>query len=413
VSGKYVVGLDIGTTKVCVVVGHVRKDERPTIVGVGLVPSSGMERGTVVDMRAVAGCVRQAIERAERASGVEIRAVYASLAGAHVGCTENHGATGIKGRIVTYEDRQRVMDSASDVYAPLDRSVLNVIPVEFIIDGQGGIMDPVGMSGVRLEANVCVLTASLSAMENLITCCEMAGVGIIDMVFGPLASSRSILRASELSSGVAVLDIGGGTTDVAVLRGGGLRHAMTLPVGGRHFTNDLAIGLRIPKDEAERIKKQYGHLLKGLEEVREVKVTDADGQQRMIQSEDLLEIIQPRGEEVFALIGEEVQEVLGYAPSSSVVLTGGAAQLGGIDRVAEGILGIPTRIGVPLYLDDSDMKDILESPLCSTAVGLMLYGVEAERGMHGEFLESVRGRLRWLGKGIVGLRQKAFGLLNI
>jgi cell division protein FtsA len=413
VSGKFIVGLDIGTTKVCAVVGHARKGERPEIVGVGLVPSNGVERGTVVDMGATADAIRCAVDEAELTSGIEVRAAYAGIAGAHVGCIESYGATGIKGRSVTRDDRQRVIDSASAVHIPLDRSVLHVLPMEFIIDGQNAIMDPLGMSGVRLEANVCVVTASISAMENLARCCEMAGVGVIDTVFEPLASSRSVLDPGELRAGVAVMDMGGGTTDVAVFRGGGLRHASVLPVGGRHFTHDLAIGLRIPEAEAERIKKQYGYALGGSKCPRTVEVNDADGQLRDINREGLWEIILPRTEEVFELIGEEIQDVLRYSPSSTVVLTGGAALLEGIERVAEARLGIPARLGLPATMADAGLDTTYVSPVCSTAVGLMLYGVEAERGMYSEFFEGMRGRLRQLGRGLLGLRQRALGLLNL
>jgi|Deesub1362A_J573_1020465.scaffolds.fasta_scaffold00444_23 cell division protein FtsA len=394
-SRKFVVGIDIGTTKVCAVVAKAGYDTAE-IIGTGFTVSRGLKKGVVVDVDATTQAIREAVSEAEKTSGVELRAAYIGVAGSHIECITSYGATGIKGKEVTKKDVDRVVESASAVYVPLDREVLHVLPSDFVIDGQNGIVQPLGMSGVRLEANVRVITASQAAVETLIRCCEKAGVEVIETVFEPIASSKAILRADELNSGVAVIDIGGGTTDIAVYMQGRFRHASTLPVGGNHITNDIAIGLRLSQKEAERVKKKYGDALGDVDLQDEMDVEGMDGQMKKIPRQYLTEIIRPRCEEIFELIRHELHEL--YTCPSCVVLTGGTALLKGVDRIAEALLGLPVRVGAPEGGKALLSEDVLGSPLYSTCVGLMLYGFEKEKGIYENLFSGLLNRFKkWTG----------------
>ncbi len=403
-GAKYVLGLDIGTTKVCAVVARA-EGESAEIIGAGITPSRGMKKGVVVDMEAASASVARAVSLAGKSSGVELKAAYIGVAGGHILCQESYGATGIKGKEVTRKDVDRVMESASTVFVPLEREVLHVLPTDYAVDGQGGVVRPLGMSGVRLEANVRVITASQAALENLLRCCEDAGITVIEMVFEPIASFKAVAREYETASGVAVVDIGGGTTDVAVYREGGLRHAAVLPVGGGHLTNDIAIGLKVSPEEAERVKKDYGYALRDRKRDlhEEMEVTDLDGGKRTMPVRYLGEMLLPRCEEIFELIGEEIRRALLYTSSSCVVLTGGAALLEGMDRVAEAKLGVPVRVGLPANASAGAFRDLAESPMYSTSVGLMLYGLQAERGMYDDILLGLREKFKKAKKGFAGV----------
>lgn len=401
-SRKFVVGLDIGTTKVCALVAKAGLGGQE-IMGWGMARASGLDKGVVVDMDAASEAIGKAVSEAEISSGVEVKAAYVGVAGSHVKCLESYGATGIKGKEVTKKDVDRAIDSAAAMYVPLDREVLHVLPAHFVIDGQDGIVRPEGMSGVRLEARVRVITASQPAVDNLVRCCERAGVRVIDTVFEPVVSSQAVLRPDELSSGVVIVDIGGGTTDIAVYRDGTLRHASVLAVGGNHITNDIAIGLKLSRQEAEKVKEQYGRAAGGLDSPGDIDVTGMNGRKK-ISAQYLTDIVVSRCEEIFELIRHEIWECsvdsTGSIPAC-VVLTGGTALLKGIERVAETSLGLPVRVGVPEN-GGLPVGDMFHGPVYSTCVGLMLHGLETERGVYEDLLHEVADRVKGLMSGFVG-----------
>jgi cell division protein FtsA len=401
-GARHIVGLDIGTTKVCAVVASDGSGGHE-ILGAGSAPARGMKKGVVADMDAAGESIRRAVLLAERASGVTLRAAYIGVAGGHIQSLESFGATGIKDRTVTRRDVERVIESASTVYVPLDREVLHILPMDYAVDGEGDIIDPLGMSGTRLEAKVHVITASQSALENLLRCCRAAGIAETDAVFEPIASCRAVVKPYELASGVAVVDMGGGTTDVAVYREGRLRHAEVLPVGGNHLTNDLAIGLRVSPAEAERVKKEHGYALPGADVPDTVAVTTIDGVTRQVPGEYVGEILFPRCEEMFELIAEGIRRELRFEGSSCVVLTGGTSLLTGIDRVAEARMGLPVRIGTPRNFRPSPKGAGLRNPMYSTAMGLLECGFDAEGQGNDDFTRGVRQRVRHLVKSISGV----------
>ncbi|MBI5188034.1 MAG: cell division protein FtsA [Nitrospirae bacterium] len=381
-SESIVVGLDVGTTKICVVVGEVT-DEGIDILAVGTFPSTGMRKGVVISIESTVESVREAVEEAESRAGVEIRAVYVGIAGGHIKGFKSYGATGIKGKEVTPLDIERVIDSAKAVYVPLDREVLHVIPTEFILDGQDGIRDPTGMIGGRLEVKVHIITGTVTSVQNLLKCCEKAGLEVIDIVFEPLASAEATLTHDEKELGVALIDMGGGTTDIVLYKDGWLRHTSVLAIGGNHLTSDVAVGLRIPVSEAERIKKSFGSAAAGMvSESEEIDISQIGGQLRRIPRRYLSEIIQPRCEELLELIKGELNACSGYdIAASGVVLTGGASLLNGLDRMTETILGLPVRTGVPENGGKrliSPLEGDINSPIYATGVGLVLYGSETE-----------------------------------
>lgn len=376
-SRDYIAALDIGTTKISVIVGRMAGDSLE-IAGYGLSPSAGVRKSVIVDLEATGVAVYDALAMAEDRSGVEIRSVYAGVAGSHIECFDSYGATGIRGKTVSERDMDRVIESASTVYVPLEREVLHVLPRDFAIDGQEGILRPLGMSGVRLEANVRIITAAISAMDNLVRCTAQSGVRIADMAFEAIASARSVLSPHEMESGVAVLDIGGGTTDIAVFRDGGLAHAAVIPVGGHQFTNDLAVGLRLTQAEAERLKTQFGHVAGALPSARDVEATCMDGSNVMFRAESIRNILEPRSTELFEMAASEIRPYLFDTSGSSVVLTGGASRLRGLDRVAGAVIGIPARVGAAEggYLHEH--PELMDEPAYATGLGLLMYGFEKE-----------------------------------
>ncbi len=389
-SRRHIVGLDLGTTKICAVVAR-QLGGAAEVTGMGIAPSAGMRKGVVVDMEAVTGSIREAVKRAEESSGVNIRHVYVGVSGSHMGCMKSYGTTGIRGSEVTEQDVDDVIDSAGTVLVPLDREVLHVMPTDYVLDGQDGIVRPVGMAGVRLEANVMLITAAHSCVENVTKCCQRAGLYVKDVVFEGIASAKAVLRHYERENGAAVVDIGGGSTDVTVFRQGGLCHAASIPVGGNHFTNDIAIGLKVSQHEAERVKKAYGYAIDSLDGLSQMDVTAMDGRPVKMRRASLGEIILPRCEEIFDLLRDEVVDALVSAETSCVVLTGGASLLKGMDRVAEAKLGIPVRIGVP---ENMTGVDVPMDPMYSTSVGLLLHGVQEEWSEYDDLMESMRNRLR-------------------
>ncbi len=376
--GNIIVGLDVGTTKICAAVGEVVNGELE-FRGVSTSSSTGLRKGVVVNIEATVESIKNAVKTAEATTGVEINAVYVGISGGHIKGFNSYGAVGIRGKEVTHVDVERVIDSAKAVYVPLDREVLHVIPTGYILDGQNGIKDPAGMAGVRLEAKVYIVTGAVTSVQNLLKCCEKAGVEAIDIVFEPLASAEAILTDDEKELGVAVVDIGGGTTDIILYKDGWLRHSSVLAVGGNHFTNDIAVGLRISVIEAERIKKGHGSAMTSMVgDSEELDIVQA-GQGRKILRRHLSEIIQPRTEELVDLIKRELLSCSAYdIASTGVVLTGGGSLLEGLDRMAEAALGLPVRIGFPEKI--SGPENIMNNPMYATGAGLVLYGFETEAG---------------------------------
>ncbi len=371
------VGLDVGTAKVCTVVADTGA-RGAEILGLGVSNSAGLRKGIVVNIDATVDSIKKAVREAEASSGVRIKSASVGISGAHIKGFDSSGVTGLRGKEVSDSDVERSIDSAKAVYVPIDRDVLHVMPAEFILDGQDGIADPIGMSGVRLEARVHIITGAASPIQNLLKCCERAGLEVSDIVFEPLASAHAVLTKEEKESGVILLDIGGGTTDVALFKDGNLRYAAVIGVGGNHFTNDVAVGLRITSSEAEKLKKTAGAAYECLVcNAEQIEIIHAGGQMRTLPRKFVAGILQPRCEEMFELVKEEIKKGSGYGTAIyGVVLTGGASQLSGLDKMAESVLGLPVRSGSPGHL--KGMKSELKSPVYSTGVGLATYGYEYE-----------------------------------
>jgi cell division protein FtsA len=372
-----IVGLDVGTTKICAVVGEVTKGNLE-FRGISTSASRGLRKGVVVNIEAAVESIRNAVKAAESSTGAEINSVYVGISGGHIKGFNSYGAAGVRGREVSDVDVERVIDSAKAVYVPLDREVLHVIPTGYMLDGQNGIRNPVGMIGSRLEAKVYILTGAITSVQNLLKCCEEAGIEVTDIVFEPLASAEAVLMEDERQLGVAVVDIGGGTTDIILYRDGWLRHSSVLAVGGNHFTNDIAVGLRISVSEAERVKKSLANVTANITAgTNEIGIMQA-GQERKIPRSLLSEIIQPRAEELLDLIRAELIACSGYdIASTGVVLTGGGALLEGLDRMAETLLGLPVRIGFPRNIKGCAG---VNNPIYATGAGLVLYGYGSEPG---------------------------------
>jgi cell division protein FtsA len=376
----FAVGLDVGTTKICALAGK-REKGSIKIISIGWSPSCGLRKGIVVDAGLAADSIKMALKNAEHAMGRKIGSVFVGIAGGHIKGFSGHGAVGVKGSVVREEDVDRLMDSASAVYVPVDREILHVIPSGFRLDGSNGIKDPVGMSCERLEARVHIVTGSVTSVQNLIKCSEMAGVEVADIVLEPLASADAVLTAEEREGGVALVDIGGGTTDIAVYRGGTLRHTAVLALGGNHVTNDIAVGLGISIEEAERLKKTYGYTMTGMmDESRDMDVCDTEGRMTKVPVRHLFEMIQPRCEELMTLVKKEAYS--GVSPRSTVVLTGGTSLLRGIDVMARYIFNLPVRIGIPENIINGEL---VRSPEYATGVGLLHHGLKV-RGAQDEVL---------------------------
>ncbi|NCO67580.1 MAG: cell division protein FtsA [Nitrospirae bacterium CG_4_10_14_0_8_um_filter_41_23] len=398
--GSVVVGLDVGTTKICAVVGELIEGELE-IRGISTSASTGLRKGMVVNIESTVESIKNAVKTAESITGVEINAVYLGITGGHIKGFNSYGAVGLRGKEVAYVDVERVIDSAKAVYVPLDREVLHVIPTGYILDGQNGIRDPVGMMGVRLEAKVYIVTGAVTSVQNLLKCCEKVGLEVVDIVFEPIASAEAVLTDDEKELGVAIVDIGGGTTDIILYKDGSLRHTSVLAIGGNHFTNDIAVGLRVSLSEAERVKKSFGSAATSMvSDSEEIDIIQA-GQGRKILRRCLLEIIQPRTEELLDLIKGELISCSAYdVASTGVVLTGGCSLLEGLDRMAEAVLGLPVRIGFPKYI--KGCKDIINNPIYATGVGLVLYGSDTESGrvFYPDVFTGIFGKMKDWVKGI-------------
>ncbi|MCD6187378.1 MAG: cell division protein FtsA [Desulfuromusa sp.] len=369
-----IVGLDIGTTKICCIVGNMT-EEGLDVVGIGTSQSKGLRKGVVINIESTVTAIQKAIREAELMAGCEIKSVFAGIAGGHIRGLNSQGVIAIKNREVTSEDLQRVIDAAKAIAIPMDREVMHILPQEFIIDDQDGIREPLGMSGVRLEAKVHIVTGAVASAQNIIKSCNRAGVDVADIVLEQLASSEAVLSADEKDLGVALVDIGGGTADIAIFSEGAIKHTSVLSIGGDHLTNDIAVGLRTPMAEAEKIKQAYGCCLTSMVGKDEtIEVPSVGGREARILSRQLLaEILEPRVEEIFTLVNREITKS-GYGDliASGIVLTGGSAILPGMPELAEQIFNLPVRRGNPL--DIGGLTDVVNSPVYATGVGLVKYG---------------------------------------
>lgn len=369
-----VVGLDIGTTKICAIVGAMT-EEGLDIVGIGTSPSRGLRKGVVINIESTVSAIRKALQEAELMAGCEIKSVFAGIAGGHIKGINSQGVIAIKNREVTNEDVRRVIDAAKALAIPMDREVIHILPQEFIIDDQDGIKEPLGMCGVRLEARVHIVTGAVASAQNIIKSCNKAGVDVGDIVLEQLASAEAVLTADEKDLGVALVDIGGGTTDVAIFVDGAIKHTSVLSLGGNHLTNDIAVGLRTPTAEAEKIKQLSGCCLSSMVGKEEtIEVPSVGGREPRILSRQLLaEILEPRVEEIFTLVNREIIKS-GFEDliASGVVITGGSAILPGMPELAEQIFDLPVRRGKPINI--GGLTDVVNSPIYATGVGLVKYG---------------------------------------
>ncbi len=397
---RYLVGLDVGTSKVAALVGEILDDQNLDVVGLGVAESKGIRRGVVVSLEAAVGSIKKAIEEAELMAGVEIDSVYLGLSGPHVKGFNSRGVVAVAGknREISHEDVRRAIDAAKAVALPSGREILHVLPQDFVVDEQDGIGDPVGMTGARLEVNVHIVTGSSSSIQNIVACVNRAGVRVVDTVLEHLAASEAVLTPDEKDLGVTLVDIGGGTTDVAIFERGSLWHTGVIAVGGDHFTNDIAVGLRTPVPEAEKIKRKSGCAMSAMVDDEEtIEVASVGGRRPRVMARRILaEILQPRAEEVFNLVWDEIRKA-GYEKSlnSGIVLTGGGALLDGVAEVAEQIFDLPIRRGCPTAL--GGMVDHINSPAFATAAGLLRYArrnqedTDARAGAIGWFAGRVRG----------------------
>ena len=370
-----VVGLDIGTHKVCAVVGE-QTDHGAEVVGVGIHPSRGLRKGVVINIEATMESIKKAVEEAEIMAGCEINTVFAGIAGGHIRGFNSHGVVAVKNKEVTDADVDRVIDAAKAVAIPMDREVLHVLPQEFAIDGQGGILEPRGMTGVRLEASVHIVTGAVAAAQNVIKCCNRTGLNVADFVLEPLASADATLTQEERELGVALVDMGGGTTDIALFHGGSVKHTAVLGVGGNHLTGDIAAGLHAPMAAAEQLKQRYGCVETEMAHRNEMlEVPSVGGRSpRSVSRQILCEILEPRLEEVFQLVRREIGKS-GYEDHlvSGMVMTGGSTLLPGMIEMAERIFNVPVRQGVPVNV--TGLVEVVSSPVYATGTGLFLYGL--------------------------------------
>ena len=371
---EIVVGLDIGTTKICAVVGEVSGDDI-NIIGIGTHPSVGLRKGVVVNIEATVQSIKKAVEDAELMAGCEISSVYAGIAGGHITGFNSRGIIASKGSEITRHDVDRVIDAARAVAIPMDREVIHVLPQEFIVDDQPGILDPVGMAAVRLEAKVHIVTGAVTSAHNIVKCAHRAGLDVCNIVLEALASGEAVLMDEEKELGTALVDLGGGTTDLAVFSNKNIKHTFVLALGGHNLTNDIAVGLRAPLTEAENIKKKFGNCLAhtiGNEET--IEVPGMGGRQsRQLSRQILGEILEPRMDEIFTLIQREIYRAgMENAITSGLVLTGGSSLLEGVTEIAESIFNLPARMGRPQNI--GGLVDVVNNPMYATGVGLVLYG---------------------------------------
>ena len=369
-----IVGLDIGTTKICAIVGEKTRDG-VEIIGIGTHPSRGLRKGVVVNIESTVESIKKAVEEAELMAGCEINKVYCGIAGGHIKAFNSHGVIAIKNREITQADIDRVIEAAQAVVIPPDREVIHVIPQEYIVDDQEGIQEPLGMIGIRLEVKVHIVTAAVTSAQNIVKCANKAGLDVSDIALQQIASSEAVLNADEKEIGVVLVDIGGGTTDIALYHGGTIKYTTVISLGGNQVTGDISVGLRTTANEAEKLKREYGCAMTAMVSRDDnFEVQSVGGHKsRSVSRYMLCEIVEPRIEEIFQLVKREIVKS-GYESfiSSGVVLTGGTAAMNGIVELAEQVFALPVRRGLPIGI--TGLIDVVKSPMYSTGVGLVLYG---------------------------------------
>ena len=388
------VGLDIGTSKIVAIVGEVSDNGEIEVIGLGSHPSHGLKRGVVVNIESTVQSIQRAVEEAELMAGCQINGVFAGIAGNHIRSLNSHGIVAIRDKEVALGDVDRVIDAARAVAIPADQRIVHILPQEFIIDSQDGIKEPIGMSGVRLEARVHIVTGAVSAAQNIIKCVRRCGLEVDDIILEQIASSYSVLLEDEKDLGVCLVDIGGGTTDIAVFSEGAIRHTAVIPIAGDQVTNDIAVALRTPTQHAEEIKVKYACALAQLASPEEsIEVPSVgDRPPRRLQRQTLAEVVEPRYEELLTLVHSELQRS-GFEDmiAAGVVLTGGSAKMEGLAELAEEIFHAPVRIGVPHTV--TGLADVVRNPIYATGVGLLMFGHQHARegSVESHEVSSLRG----------------------
>jgi cell division protein FtsA len=393
------VGIDIGTSKVVAIVGEITTDGKINVIGLGSHPSQGMKRGVVVNIESAVSSIQNAVEQAELMAGCQIYSAFTGIAGSHIRSINSHGIVAIRDREVTQSDVDRVIDAAKAVAIPADQKILHILPQEFIIDNQDSIREPIGMSGVRLEAKVHIVTGAVSAAQNIVKCLKRCGLVASDIVLEQFASSQSILAEDEKELGVCMIDIGGGTTDIAIFTDGSIRHTAVIPIAGDQVTNDVAIALRTPARNAEEIKLKYACALQDLADTNQMidipTVGDRPG--RHLSKRALAEIVEARYEELFTLVATEIRRSgLEDLIAAGIVLTGGASKVEGAVELAERVFKMPVRLGAPQFV--TGLPDVINNPVYATGVGLLIYGLQQRDGQRESLsqpsLKSLWGRMR-------------------
>ncbi|MEO8738262.1 MAG: cell division protein FtsA [Casimicrobiaceae bacterium] len=401
-----IIGLDVGTSKIVAIVAEITPEKRLNIIGLGTQPSRGLKKGVVVNIEATMASIQRVLEEAELMADCAITEVYTGIAGSHIRSLNSSGMVAIKEKEVTQADIDRVIETAKAIAIPNDQQVLHIVPQEFIVDGQEDVREPLGMSGVRLEVKVHIVTGAVSAVENITKCVRRCGLEVRDVMLQPLASALAVLNDDEKELGVCVMDIGGGTTDLAVFTGGAIRHTAVIPIAGDQVTNDIAMTLRTPTKEAEELKVRYGCALRQLADPNDIIEVPGVGERgpRKLSRQMLAEVIEPRIEELYTLAQAELRRSgLEELLSSGIVLTGGTALLAGMVELGEEVFHLPVRIGVPAYT--GGLADVVRSPRYATAVGLLQDGRE-------QFLRAELAREQSKGLGNVGGKMKQWFKAN-
>ena len=395
-----IVGLDIGTSKVVAIVGEVAPDGEIEVIGIGSSRSRGLKKGVVVNIESTVHSIQRAIEEAELMAGCEVHSVFTGIAGSHIRSLNSHGIVAIRDNEVSVSDVDRVIDAARAVAIPADQKILHILPQEFVIDSQEGIKEPIGMSGVRLEAKVHMVTGAVSAAQNIVKCVRRCGLEVDDIILEQLASSYAVLTEDEKELGVCLVDIGGGTTDIAVFTDGSIHHTAVIPIAGDQVTNDIAVALRTPTQHAEDIKVRYACALTQLAHSDETIEVPSVGDRppRRLSRQTLAEVVEPRYEELFTLVQAELRRS-GFEDliAAGIVLTGGSSKMEGVVELAEEIFHMPVRVGVPQLV--RGLSDVVKNPIYSTGVGLLLFGQrqlhDSVPGFHGEAgFRGVWGRMK-------------------
>ncbi len=394
---KLIVGLDIGTSKVVAIVGEISTEGTTDIIGIGSHPSSGLKKGVVVNIESTVQSIQRAVEEAELMAGCQIHSVFAGIAGSHIRSLNSHGIVAIRDSEVNASDVERVIDAAKAVAIPADQRILHILPQEFIIDNQEGIREPVGMSGVRLEAKVHMVSGAVSAAQNIVKCIRRCGLEVDDIILEQLASSYSVLTEDEKELGVCIVDIGGGTTDIAIFTEGAIRHTAVIPIAGDQVTNDIAVALRTPTQHAEDIKIRYACALRQLTSLEDTIEVPGVGERepRKMSRQTLAEVVEPRYEELFTLIQAELrrsgfEEII----PAGIVLTGGSSKMEGLIELAEEVFHMPVRLGLPQGVQG--LVDVVRNPIHATGVGLLLYGQQqnVQRNSYSEKTSAFSGLMK-------------------